>query len=260
LGNGSLWSRGAPRALRIGSVVAGFVLCLALGGSSSIAAPSAILYPDLLTVVPGQVVTRTREGVSHLLFTNVIANMGTGPLQILGVHSATITIGYQQLLNASGQVAVQFPVSTFEFHPQHRHWHIDNVAEYKLRAGGLDGAVVAQFTKVTFCLIDTERLVPKTAAGPRTYFGCNVQLQGITNGWGDEYIRGLPGQELPITGLPTGVYYLVSTADPGNNFVETNDANNAAWVKIQLFYVSGLPRVTVLDHSPCEGVLCGDVK
>jgi hypothetical protein len=198
--------------------------------------------------------------VSTLLFTNVIVNLGAGPLQILGVHSATITVAYQQLLNASGQVAVQFPVSTFEFHPQHRHWHIDDVAEYILRAGALDGAVVAQFTKVTFCLIDTERVLPKDGAGPHTYLGCNAQFQGITNGWGDEYIRGLPGQQLPITGLPAGVYYLVSTADPGNNFVEANDDNNAAWVTIQLFYVNGLPRVTVLDHSPCEGVLCGDVK
>jgi hypothetical protein len=109
-------------------------------------------------------------------------------------------------------------------------------------------------------MIDTEQLLPKNQMPPANYRFCNDQLQGITNGWGDEYVKALPGQELPITGLPAGIYYLVSTVDPTGVFVESNEDNGAAWVKIQLFYVNGNPRIQELEISPCTGIMCGDRK
>lgn len=222
------------------------------------------LLPDLVTVVPSQLavagVGKGTTGSPVLRFSNIIANLGPGRLQVRGVHSGGITYAYQEILDASNQVVASLPAGTYEYHASHGHWHIDAVAGYWLRAGTLDGTAVASESKVSFCLIDTEKIFGKGSgqtAGPRTYTSCNSALQGITYGWADKYIYSLPGQELPIAGLPAGIYYLISTADPTEKFVENDDNNNTAWVKLELSYVNGQPRITELDHSPCSGLLCG---
>ena len=56
----------------------------------------------------------------------------------------------------------------------------------------------------------------------------------ISAGWGDQYHHATDGQEVELTGLPEGDYYLVSTSDPGNAFLESDDDNNTAWVKFTL--------------------------
>jgi hypothetical protein len=246
------------RATLLGVLVG--LLSLAGGMIPSATAQGAAVLPDLLTVVPSNLVAVARDADVRLFFTNVIVNFGAGRFQVRPVNEGTQTTAYQQLLNASGSVVAEFPVSTYAYHPEHRHWHIDAVAEYTMRAGTLNGPIVVQATKVTFCLIDTEQILPKGVAGNRTYVGCNAALQGITNGWADEYINGLPGQQLPLAGVPAGDYYLISTSDPLGRFVEANDNNNTAWVKFRLSFVNGAPQIAELDHSPCEGDLCGSRK
>jgi hypothetical protein len=217
---------------------------------------AAALLPDLVTGVPSAVAVRGKGSAPRIFFTNRIANLGAGRFQVHPVHEGATTVAYQQLLDASDAVVSEFPVSTYEFHPDHGHWHIDAVAEYTVRSGALDGPIVSQSTKVTFCLIDTERLF-KSGAGSRHYGACNADLQGITNGWADVYHSGLPGQSLSMAGAPAGVYYLISLTDPLNRFTEADDFNNEAWVSFQLSYVGGAPRLTLLDHSACSGRLCG---
>lgn len=248
---------------RIGAVTLAALLVFAASTGLQLvsATPSPGLLPDLQTVVPSQLQVTGAKGTTPaflLRFTNAIGNLGAGVLQMRNVSDATTTYGYQEVLNASGAVTQSILASTFAFHPAHNHWHIDAVADYSLRSGSVTGPVVVQTTKVTFCMIDVERILGKAASGPRHYVGCNAVLQGITNGWADEYVRSLPGQELVITGLAAGLYYLVSTSDPLNKFLESNDANNVAWVSFQLSYSGTTPAVTEVSHSPCEGVMCGN--
>lgn len=217
----------------------------------------AALLPDLVTAVPGNLMVRSKGG-ANIYFTNVIANLGAGPFQVRPVNQGSTTTAYQQLLDSSGQIVSEFPVSIYAYHPTHQHWHIDDVALYSLRQGTLDGPVVAEASKVSFCLIDIDQIIRPGA--PRTYRSCNAALQGITNGWADVYFRGLPDQNLPIAGLPAGAYYLVSISDPQGRFSESNETNNMAWQKIQLSYVGGAPRIALLEHSPCEAPLCGGGK
>lgn len=231
-------------------------------GGARVYGQTAGLMPDLVTVVPGNLRADGGKGSNPplLRFSNIIANLGPGKIQVRGVHSGGITYAYQEILNSSNQVVASIPAGTYEYHPEHGHWHIDAVAGYWLRAETLTGTVVASSSKVTFCLIDTQIIFGRGSgqvAGPRTYTSCNAALQGITNGWADKYIYSLPGQELPIGGLAAGIYYLISTADPTEKFVEGDANNNTAWVKLQLNWVNGQPSVTVLDHSPCTGLLCG---
>jgi hypothetical protein len=67
-----------------------------------------------------------------------------------------------------------------------------------------------------------------------------------------------------VTGLPAGDYYLTHLADPENHWLEGPDGeaspgeqNNFTWVKVRLSRKGANPEVTVIDHSPCSGPVCG---
>ncbi|MFN3486875.1 MAG: lysyl oxidase family protein [Planctomycetota bacterium] len=68
----------------------------------------------------------------------------------------------------------------------------------------------------------------------RVYFDCAGAYQGVSVGWVDQYHQATDGQELDLTGLPAGYYYLVSTANYGGVFLEKDLANNFAWVFFEL--------------------------
>ncbi|MGH7752405.1 MAG: lysyl oxidase family protein [Gemmatimonadales bacterium] len=255
MGGGETHGMGAVGRVMRAALVAALLATMTAPGLAQ-SSQSAALLPDLLTVVPGALTVRGRQAGAHLWFTNAIANVGQGVLQIRGVTVGGTTYAYQELLNAAGQIIGSIPAGSFEFHPDHNHWHIDAVSAYTLRAGALNGPVVSEQSKVTFCLIDVEKVFPAHQGGPQHYKECNADLQGITNGWADEYVRGLPGQQLPLGAAQAGIYYLVSTSDPLNRFVEVNENDNTAWVKFELTYVNGAPKVHILESSPCEGVFC----
>ena len=63
-------------------------------------------------------------------------------------------------------------------------------------------------------------------------------MQGISVGWNDVYGSGLSGQQVNITGLSNGTYWLEVEADPANTVMESNEANNLTRIAITL---SGLP-------------------
>jgi hypothetical protein len=85
-------------------------------------------------------------------------------------------------------------------------------------------------------------------------------VQGISAGWGDQYHHQLEGQELEITGAEPGIYYLVSTANPDGNFLETTTTNNQAWTSFRVSRDSkGNAKVAEIAHSPCTGAtMCGE--
>jgi hypothetical protein len=150
-------------------------------------------------------------------------------------------------------------VSQFEYHPEHHHWHIEAVALFEIRTGSPTGPLVGgNSLKTTFCLIDWVKLDDNSNSRERVYFDCFGDLQGISPGWVDQYNQAVEGQELDITGVPEGSYYLVSTANPEHTFIESNAANNTAWTSYHLKRDrQGHPKITVTGHSACTGGLCG---
>jgi Lysyl oxidase len=113
------------------------------------------------------------------------------------------------------------------------------VAEFKITTQPLPDApavngIVSE--KITFCFVDVEfagfgdKVTGTQKKGkPRTYFECNGDLQGLASGWADSYHQSTPLQELDVTGLAGGVYYLTHLADPDGHWLESNDANNFTW-------------------------------
>ena len=106
--------------------------------------------------------------------------------------------------------------------------------------------------KVTFCLIDWIKISDNSPNTERAYSACDGEFQGVSPGWMDQYHQDLEGQELDVTNLPTGYYFLVLTANPEHHFIESDFSNNSSWVLFH--YVnddSGNPKFEILNHSDC---------
>jgi hypothetical protein len=213
--------------------------------------PGTIHYPDLQNLAPSDVGIDydPATGQKLLRFTISIANLGQGPLEVAPVNNPATgtTDAYQRLYSHDSQgkwylVSSNY-VGTFDFHPEHNHWHFDNFARYELRNvapdGSVGGTVLASNQKVSFCIRD-DLLVNGSLlhAGAMTYTNCDqIRPQGITVGWADVYPWTLPDQNLDITGIPDGDYWLVSTADPLNLLNEGAGAledNNTGSVKVHI--------------------------
>jgi Lysyl oxidase len=113
----------------------------------------------------------------------------------------------------------------FEFASCHAHFHFRNYATYEilpLRADGSLGPAV-QARKRGFCMLDTTPWAQDgTAPKARYYMNCgNLTLhgnQGISTGFGDMYVKQLPGQLFllsdPNEPVPPGRYVIRITANP----------------------------------------------
>jgi hypothetical protein len=113
----------------------------------------------------------------------------------------------------------------FEFASCHAHFHFRNYATYEILRLNADGSLGApvQARKRGFCMLDTTPS-KSDAASPkgRFYMNCgNLTLhgnQGISTGFGDMYVKQLPGQLFLLTDpnepVPPGKYVVRITANP----------------------------------------------
>lgn len=174
------------------------------------------------------------------------------------------------MLDANGNVVRTRDAGISLFHIEHNHWQRGDVAKFELHARGLSGPLVAQNTKVTFCLIDYDSdPLFVNRRSERVYFDCDGLFQGISVGWGDEYHHSTPLQDMDITGIPEGVYSLTHLANPARNWDESNYDNNDAWVKLYISRKGSNAEVAVLAESPCPvtdpqspnyQILCGNTS
>jgi hypothetical protein len=236
--------------------LAAFVLT-APGASST---PSAY-YPDLQTVVPHQLQLVNSQKREILRFTNGFTNLGGGPLAIRPDFQPTVTVATQEIWDPSGNVVEEHPAGSYEYHPEHHHWHIADVALFQVHSGSETGPLVGSgSTKVGFCLIDWYKLDDNAKTPERTFWSCAEGYQGASVGWVDQYHQQLAGQSVELTGVPDGVYWLTSTANPLGVFRETRYDNNTAWIKFELYSGrTGNRKIRLLEHSPCDGPgMCGE--
>src|SRR5215213_8525024 len=139
--------------------------------------------PDIQTVIPQQLNLVNEHQREILRFSNLIANTGFGPWRLRpefplnGNDPLARQAAIQQVLDSrdsSGRVVCEKPVSSFLYHPTHRHWHTDNIATFEVRVGSPTGDVfendreIETSVKTTFCLIDWVKLVGSSTSGKNT--------------------------------------------------------------------------------------------
>jgi len=270
------------RLIVVTIVVAGFALAagaIALAGKP--AAPDTSQYPDLQTVVPTHLNLVNQQQNEYLRFSNGIANRGGGPWAMRPENelgSTPTTTAWQEIRSSNAQylcgtqpkandpcytLLSEEPVSIFEYHETHNHWHTADVARFEVRKGSPTGEVVGgNSVKVGFCLLDLYNLTGNAPTSAKTFWDCYTSYQGISVGWVDQYHQSTDGQQVDLTGLLDGTdYFLVSTSNPTGAFLEQDYTNNTAWVQFTLSSQSnGNRKVTVTATSPCESGtgMCGE--
>ena len=220
---------------------------------ASPAPPGSIvdLVPDVMTrtseLYDYDFVTNIVPGRTHLRLSNATANIGLGKLYLYGVYppNADSTQDVRQRVWRTDHTHFDRDAGTFVFHPQHHHVHFEDWAIYRLRAvtsGGGVGAIVAEGTKTSFCILDGivhDNTLPGYSSTPE-FVSCGFGVQGISVGWADIYTKNLEGQNIDITDLPPGQYWLESEADPLNHVLETNETNNIARIPITIGNSGGI--------------------
>ena len=181
-------------------------------------------------------------GDLRLKFGTMIWNAGLGPLETRGANNPrTRQLEVYQYLypRGEGEARQGQRIGTFDYNHRHGHLHLQTFARYQLWSLGPTSepiAVVASNSKVGFCLMDIEPVDlnrPRAAREP-IYAGCRADIQGISVGYGDEYVAQLYEQDLNVTNLPDGNYALVTTANPDREIEEARYANNTSAVMIAL--------------------------
>jgi hypothetical protein len=137
----------------------------------------------------------------------------------------------------------------------HQHWHLLAFERYDLRRSG---SLVGRDHKTGFCLNDayeTRALnhIPKWNGdcGRRRPRARTVR-EGISPGFGDDYVPEKEGQSIDVTDVAPGRYVLVHRANPDFALHERSYENNAASVLIKL---RG-NRLHVLARCP-DSATCG---
>jgi hypothetical protein len=245
---------------RLLPVLIGSALALVLGAPALGAGPVVRFRPNLQTLAPTDLqIVVTTNGKRQLRLTNVVSNMGSGPIELKPRkkdcdHDGKLTndrTAIQRIFedsNANGVfdrgVDTTFArrrVGCFHYDAVHGHWHFDDYASYELF--DLSGKLIRKHSKVGFCLVDNIHVSDGSLPGDPGaggYYGhvvsvCgDLQIQGVSVGWADSYAAGLKGQFIGIGGVADGNYCLVSTADPDDRIRETDETDNEARLQIQI--------------------------
>ncbi len=208
------------------------------------ARPPGLRLPDLQIFEPYDIHTvgSPSGGDLRLKFGTTIWNAGPGPLETRGAENpATKQLEVYQYLypRGGGEARQGRRIGTFDYNHRHGHLHLQTFARYQLWSLGPRGGLrepVATNAKVGFCLMDIKPVDgarPNAAAAP-VYAGCRADVQGISVGYGDEYVAQLFEQDLDIANLPDGNYALVTVANPDREIDEVRYGNNTAAVMIAL--------------------------
>jgi len=223
------------------------------------------LLPDLDQLPPQAVSIVDQGGRELLVFLSAVENVGRGPLLVSGGRPtpATAEMNADQLVRrADGSTANHQLHSRLRFvvSETHRHWHLLGFERYELRT--LDEQPIGRDHKTGFCLgdryeVDDRTRIPGEPRGAVWTQECGrgqperLQIhEGLSPGYGDDYVPRLEGQYVDVTGLPPGRYVLVHRVSPGRDLLESSYANNAASVLLQVGRTAA-GRLTVKILATC---------
>jgi len=203
--------------------------------------------PDLDQAPPLAVAVVARAGRNLLVFGSAVDNVGRGPLVVAGRRAG----GAMRTWQIVGRRRFALPVRLRYVRSEtHEHWHFPGFERYELRRP--DGTLVGRDRKTGFCLRDayeTRALNRPPIWRTECLRGrpdAQTIREGISPGFGDDYVPRKEGQSIDVTGLRPGRYVLVHRANPDGVLRERSYANNAASALIAL---DGR-RVTVLRRCP----------
>jgi hypothetical protein len=239
------------------------VVAVSCGGSGRSGGEPRELLPDLDQVEPRAVSVQRVDGRDLLVFVSAVDNLGDGPV-VLDARRETTSDSMdvvQVIERADGSTSTRRLRAELLYvdSETHSHWHLEEFERYELRR--TDGASVGRDRKTGFCLGDryerTSVELPRKPSeavwdeecGKDEPDALRVQ-QGISPGYGDDYVPRLEGQSIDVTGLPAGRYVLVHRVNPDRVLAESDHRNNAASVLIDVELTSGRITANLIASCP----------
>ena len=220
--------------------------------------------PDLGMDLPYDIhIVTSTTGQRLLEFDSLIVNVGGGSFEVTGTRAntnsgtgvgATMTSVTQRVYYSNG-THVDYPTTATMYYAGdgHQHWHIQGLESYSLTDS--NGVQVAMGSKEGFCPEDDDVLRMPLSPSHPVGTSCGdfdpsalAVTDHISTGWADIYTWNTVGQYIDITNLPTGTYTLTLTADPLNQFMESNENNNSS--SIDLYIPANSTSFTVVDQNP----------
>jgi hypothetical protein len=222
------------------------------------------IFPNLVQRPPsGLVIEHGGRGHWLLGFTSMVDNRGPGTLWIRGHRApgAGVMEVEQLVYLRGGSVRVDPPSGELHYvvAPPHYHWHMLGFVHAELRAAG-DYTLRVRDHKSGFCIADHYGTAIGVAHGPPRFLSRCEQFnpratfveEGASVGYTDRYPAFFHGQQLDITRLPGGYYWLVHRANEDFHLREARYDDNTASVLIRLTWQGGVPSVHTLRSCSRE--------
>jgi hypothetical protein len=239
------------------------VLLVAGCGGSAGDAPE--LLPDLVQSPPRALEVYRAGDTWRLAFLSAVENDGRGPMLLVGTrpNQSTPAMTVEQLVRHPDGSASTYSVHgeiRFVRSETHRHWHFLDFERYDILTA--DGKTVGRDQKTGFCLGDrynASRSIQLSGEPEQPVWTqeCGrgqperlIVREGISPGYGDDYVPRLEGQWIDITGLPAGSYVLRHRVNVERVLRESDYGNNSAETSFELSWSdSGTPTVLAVYDS-----------
>ncbi len=201
------------------------------------------LLPDIIVkkddLYDNEIGTDIIPGHRHLKVSVTTPNIGIGKLYLYGVLPGNPdgTQDVRQRVYRSDGSFFDRLAGKFVYHPTHDHIHVQGWTQFHLRQVLPDsgvGIIVASGEKTSFCVLDLsvyDSGLPNFNPSGQ-FHNCSSTIQGLSVGWADTYSKDLDGQNIDITNVADGVYWLEARVDPDTSILELRDNNNASRVLV----------------------------
>jgi WD40 repeat protein len=215
-------------------------------------------FPNLVQRPPsGLEIAEGARGRWLLGFTSMVDSRGPGILWIRGARAPGMHVMHVrqlvQLVGGNARVDAMSGALRYVVAPPHYHWHLLGFDHYELHSAS-DFTLRVRDYKSGFCIADHWGHAIGVPHGPPRFLENCEQFhrdaryveEGSSIGYTDRYPAFFHGQQLDITKLPGGRYWLVHRANEDFHLRETSYRDNAASLLIRLIWRGGTPSVTAL--------------
>ena len=236
------------RARLIVATIVGAGAVLAIGGTMALAGKPkrrrSVCYPDFASAVPHHFTVQNTWQDEILRFSNGIANIGAGPFQIRPENNPTTlkTTASRRCSTRPARSSSDQAVSEFVFHPaaqplaHHRGRPVRGARCPRRRHGRQLGRHRRRAVAEDDVLPDRlDQARGNSNNNGRTYTDCKPTLaRGSRSAGSTSTTRPSKARRSRSRASLPGIYYLVTTANPDGNFLETTTTNNTAWTSFRL--------------------------
>jgi hypothetical protein len=207
-----------------------------------------IAYPDMRVITtPSQIsIGNPTPSTREFRFSHITWDAGTGPMEIRPTYNPATGQSWavQRLYSRDGSGNLSFvkdvpiAIPLYWVPPSDYRFPMSGFGLYSDVSGSI-GTLVAASPKVNYCMTADTRVggvpnTPTSTAYPPIDCTDPNGILGLSVGWGDEYDYTDPGENIDITSLPDGVYWLRSIADPYHLLQDSKPADNATDTQVRI--------------------------